>query len=343
MKFVDEAKIEVFAGKGGNGVASFRREKFIPKGGPDGGDGGRGGSIYAVADRNLNTLIDYRYTRKFQAKNGENGRGSDCYGRGAPDIELRVPVGTVITDLDTGETIADLDKNGEKALLAKGQERTLKLELRVLADVGLLGLPNAGKSTLISAVSNAKPRIADYPFTTLHPHLGVVRAGPESSFVIADIPGLIEGASEGAGLGHQFLRHLSRTSLLLHVIDVAPLDTEEDPIAAARAIVEELRKFDPALADKPRWVVLNKMDLVPEEERANVVDKYREAFGTDVPMFAISAVTREGTEALVKAIAEDIHEQRRQLIKESEPDVRFDEDEEVFPPEGGEPEEGEQK
>lgn len=372
MKFVDEAKIEVFAGKGGNGVASFRREKFIPKGGPDGGDGGRGGSIYAVADRNLNTLIDYRYTRKFQAKNGENGRGSDCYGRGAPDIELRVPVGTVITDLDTGETIADLDKNGEKALLAKGgkgglgnlhfktstnraprqctpgepgQERTLKLELRVLADVGLLGLPNAGKSTLISAVSNAKPRIADYPFTTLHPHLGVVRAGPESSFVIADIPGLIEGASEGAGLGHQFLRHLSRTSLLLHVIDVAPLDTEEDPIAAARAIVEELRKFDPALADKPRWVVLNKMDLVPEEERANVVDKYREAFGTDVPMFAISAisaVTREGTEALVKAIAEDIHEQRRQLIKESEPDVRFDEDEEVFPPEGGEPEEGEQ-
>lgn len=370
MKFVDEAKIEVFAGKGGNGVASFRREKFIPKGGPDGGDGGRGGSIYAVADRNLNTLIDYRYTRKFQAKNGENGRGSDCYGRGAPDIELRVPVGTVITDLDTGETIADLDKNGEKALLAKGgkgglgnlhfktstnraprqctpgepgQERTLKLELRVLADVGLLGLPNAGKSTLISAVSNAKPRIADYPFTTLHPHLGVVRAGPESSFVIADIPGLIEGASEGAGLGHQFLRHLSRTSLLLHVIDVAPLDTEEDPIAAARAIVEELRKFDPALADKPRWVVLNKMDLVPEEERANVVDKYREAFGTDVPMFAISAVTREGTEALVKAIAEGIHEQRRQLIKESEPDVRFDEDEEVFPPEGGEPEEGEQK
>ena len=346
MKFVDEAKIEVFAGKGGNGVASFRREKFIPKGGPDGGDGGRGGSIYAVADRNLNTLIDYRYTRKFQAKNGENGRGSDCYGRGAPDIELRVPVGTVITDLDTGETIADLDKNGEKALLAKGGKGGLgNLHFKTSTNraPGLLGLPNAGKSTLISAVSNAKPRIADYPFTTLHPHLGVVRAGPESSFVIADIPGLIEGASEGAGLGHQFLRHLSRTSLLLHVIDVAPLDTEEDPIAAARAIVEELRKFDPALADKPRWVVLNKMDLVPEDERANVVNKYREAFGTDVPMFAISAVTREGTEALVKAIAEDIHEQRRQLIKESEPDVRFDEDEEVFPPEGGEPEEGEQK
>lgn len=360
MKFVDEAKIEVMAGKGGNGVASFRREKFIPKGGPDGGDGGRGGSIYAIADRNLNTLIDYRYTRKFQAKNGENGRGSDCYGRGAPDIELRVPVGTVITDINTGETIADLDKNGEKALLARGgkgglgnlhfksstnraprqctpgepgEERALKLELRVLADVGLLGLPNAGKSTLISAVSNAKPRIADYPFTTLHPHLGVVRAGPESSFVIADIPGLIEGASEGAGLGHLFLRHLSRTSLLLHVIDVAPMHAEEDPIAAAKAIVEELRKFDPALADKPRWVVLNKMDLVPEEERAEVIEKYRKEFGADTPLFAISAATREGTDKLVNAIAADIHEQRRQLLAESEPDVRFDDQEEVFPPE----------
>ena len=205
------------------------------------------------------------------------------------------------------------------------------------------GIPNVGKSTFLSRVTNAQPKIANYHFTTLNPNLGVVDLDGGKGFVIADIPGLIEGASEGAGLGHQFLRHLSRTSLLLHVIDVAPLDTEEDPIAAARAIVEELRKFDPALADKPRWVVLNKMDLVPEEERANVVDKYREAFGTDVPMFAISAVTREGTEALVKAIAEDIHEQRRQLIKESEPDVRFDEDEEVFPPEGGEPEEGEQK
>ena len=328
MKFVDEAKIEVFAGKGGNGVASFRREKFIPKGGPDGGDGGRGGSIYAVADRNLNTLIDYRYTRKFQAKNGEKALLAKGGKGGLGNLHFKTSTNRAPRQCTPGEP---------------GQERTLKLELRVLADVGLLGLPNAGKSTLISAVSNAKPRIADYPFTTLHPHLGVVRAGPESSFVIADIPGLIEGASEGAGLGHQFLRHLSRTSLLLHVIDVAPLDTEEDPIAAARAIVEELRKFDPALAEKPRWVVLNKMDLVPEEDRAAVVDKYREAFGTDVPMFAISAVTREGTEALVKAIAEDIHEQRRQLIKESEPDVRFDEDEEVFPPEGGEPEESEQK
>ena len=346
MKFVDEARIEVKAGKGGNGVASFRREKFIPKGGPDGGDGGRGGSIYAVADRNINTLIDYRYTRKFLAKNGENGRGSDCYGKGAPDIELKVPVGTVITDKNTGEVIADLDRNGQRALLAKGgkgglgnlhfksstnraprqctpgepgEERELNLELRVLADVGLLGLPNAGKSTLISAVSNAKPKIADYPFTTLHPHLGVVRVGPETSFVIADIPGLIEGASEGAGLGHLFLRHLSRTSLLLHVIDVAPVDETTDPIAAARAIVKELYNFDPALADKPRWLVLNKMDLVPEDEREEVIAKYRREFGDETPIFPISAATREGCDTLVKAISEDLQQQRQMLIEDSEP------------------------
>lgn len=356
MKFVDEARIEVKAGKGGNGVASFRREKFIPKGGPDGGDGGRGGSIYAVADRNINTLIDYRYTRKFLAKNGENGRGSDCYGKGAPDIELKVPVGTVITDKNTGEVIADLDRNGQRALLAKGgkgglgnlhfksstnraprqctpgepgEERELNLELRVLADVGLLGLPNTGKSTLISAVSNAKPKIADYPFTTLHPHLGVVRVGPETSFVIADIPGLIEGASEGAGLGHLFLRHLSRTSLLLHVIDVAPVDETTDPIAAARAIVKELYNFDPALADKPRWLVLNKMDLVPEDEREEVIAKYRREFGDETPIFPISAATREGCDTLVKAISEDLQQQRQMLIEDSEPVIDdFDEDEE---------------
>ena len=356
MKFVDEARIEVKAGKGGNGVASFRREKFIPKGGPDGGDGGRGGSIYAVADRNINTLIDYRYTRKFLAKNGENGRGSDCYGKGAPDIELKVPVGTVITDKNTGEVIADLDRNGQRALLAKGgkgglgnlhfksstnraprqctpgepgEERELNLELRVLADVGLLGLPNAGKSTLISAVSNAKPKIADYPFTTLHPPLGVVRVGPESSFVIADIPGLIEGASEGAGLGHLFLRHLSRTSLLLHVIDVAPIDETTDPIAAARAIVKELYNFDPALAEKPRWLVLNKMDLVPEDERDDVIAKYRREFGDETPIFPISAATREGCDALVKAISENLQQQRLMLIEDSEPVIDdYDEDEE---------------
>ena len=304
----------------------------------------------------INTLIDYRYTRKFLAKNGENGRGSDCYGKGAPDIELKVPVGTVITDKNTGEVIADLDRNGQRALLAKGgkgglgnlhfksstnraprqctpgepgEERELNLELRVLADVGLLGLPNAGKSTLISAVSNAKPKIADYPFTTLHPHLGVVRVGPETSFVIADIPGLIEGASEGAGLGHLFLRHLSRTSLLLHVIDVAPVDETTDPIAAARAIVKELYNFDPALADKPRWLVLNKMDLVPEDEREEVIAKYRREFGDETPIFPISAATREGCDTLVKAISEDLQQQRQMLIEDSEPVIDdFDEDEE---------------
>ena len=290
------------------------------------------------------------------AKNGENGRGSDCYGKGAPDIELKVPVGTVITDKNTGEVIADLDRNGQRALLAKGgkgglgnlhfksstnraprqctpgepgEERELNLELRVLADVGLLGLPNAGKSTLISAVSNAKPKIADYPFTTLHPHLGVVRVGPETSFVIADIPGLIEGASEGAGLGHLFLRHLSRTSLLLHVIDVAPVDETTDPIAAARAIVKELYNFDPALADKPRWLVLNKMDLVPEDEREEVIAKYRREFGDETPIFPISAATREGCDTLVKAISEDLQQQRQMLIEDSEPVIDdFDEDEE---------------
>ena len=290
------------------------------------------------------------------AKNGENGRGSDCYGKGAPDIELKVPVGTVITDKNTGEVIADLDRNGQRALLAKGgkgglgnlhfksstnraprqctpgepgEERELNLELRVLADVGLLGLPNAGKSTLISAVSNAKPKIADYPFTTLHPHLGVVRVGPESSFVIADIPGLIEGASEGAGLGHLFLRHLSRTSLLLHVIDVAPIDETTDPIAAARAIVKELYNFDPALAEKPRWLVLNKMDLVPEDERDDVIAKYRREFGDETPIFPISAATREGCDALVKAISENLQQQRLMLIEDSEPVIDdYDEDEE---------------
>ena len=352
MKFVDEAKIEVIAGNGGNGVASFRREKFIPKGGPDGGDGGRGGSIFAVADRNLNTLIDYRYVRKFQAKNGENGRGSDCYGRGASDVEIKVPVGTIITDINTGELIADLDANGARALLAQGgkgglgnlhfktstnraprqctpgepgQQRELKLELRVLADVGLLGLPNACKSTFISAVSNARPKIADYPFTTLHPQLGVVRVGPEQSFVVADIPGLIEGASEGAGLGHQFLRHLSRTSLLLHVLDIMPLDPEIDPIQQAKAITVELEKFDPKLALKPRWIVLNKIDLVPEEEREALFEKYRSEFGANAVIMAISAATKEGCDALVHAIAEYIQQERQKQILEASPDIRFDE------------------
>src|ERR671933_1776473 len=262
MKFVDEAVIEVHAGKGGDGVASFRREKFVPRGGPDGGDGGRGGSIYATADRNINTLIDYRYARIHRARNGEKGQGSDCYGRSAPDIELRVPVGTVITDFDTGELVADLAEHESRALLARGgqgglgnlhfkssvnraprqftrgeagESRRLTLELRLLADVGLLGAPNAGKSTFIRAVSSARPKVADYPFTTLNPSLGVVRVG-DASFVVADIPGLIEGASEGAGLGHQFLRHLGRTRLLLHIVDIAPIDPAADPVSDARSI-----------------------------------------------------------------------------------------------------------
>ena len=339
MKFVDEARIEVQGGKGGNGAASFRREKFIPKGGPDGGDGGRGGSVWAVADRNINTLVDYQYTRKYFAPNGENGRGADCYGAGGKDIVLRMPVGTVIRDTDTGEVVADLNAHGVKALLAQGgkgglgnlhfkssvnrapkqftpgepgQYRSLELELKVLADVGLLGHPNAGKTTFITAVSNARPKIADYPFTTLHPHLGVVRVGPEQSFVVADVPGLIEGAAEGAGLGHLFLRHLSRTKVLLHVIDAAPLDEEADPVAQAKALAEELEKYDPELAAKPRWIVLNKMDLVPEEERAALVEHWRSAFAKEgEPVFAISAAAREGVDALVKALAQKIDEDRR--------------------------------
>ena len=354
MKFVDEARIEVQGGKGGNGAASFRREKFIPKGGPDGGDGGRGGSVYAVADRNINTLMDYRYTRKFFAPNGENGRGADCFGAGGSDIELRMPVGTLIVDETTGETVADLTHHGDRQLLAAGgkgglgnlhfktsvnraprqftpgepgQYRALKLELKVLADVGLLGMPNAGKSTFITAVSNARPKIADYPFTTLHPHLGVVRVGPEQSFVVADIPGLIEGASEGAGLGHLFLRHLARTSLLLHIIDCAPLDDAVDPIAQARALVEELGKYDEQLESKPRWIVLNKIDLVPENERAALLARYREAFGSERPIFLMSAAAREGTAELVKAIAQALGEMRaaERAAQEAGEDVRFDE------------------
>src|SRR5437773_2967964 len=301
VKFIDEASIEVIAGNGGNGVVSFRREKYVPRGGPDGGDGGRGGSIYAIADRNINTLIDYRYARIHRAKSGENGRGADQYGRGADDIVLRMPVGTVIIDADTKDLIADLSADGMRALVArggkgglgnlhfkssvnraprqhtpgeKGEQRRLRLELRVLADVGLLGMPNAGKSTLIRAISAARPKVADYPFTTLAPQLGVVRTDTERSFVIADIPGLIEGAAEGAGLGHQFLRHLQRTRLLLHLVDLAPFDPDADPVRDARAIVRELDKYDPALSAKPRWLVLNKLDLIPKTERKKRIDAF---------------------------------------------------------------------
>lgn len=357
MKFVDEARIEVAGGKGGNGVASFRREKFIPMGGPDGGDGGRGGNVYAEADCNINTLIDYRYARKHFAKNGENGRGADCYGAGGNDIVLKMPVGTLVTDTDTGELVADLTTHGERYLIARGgkgglgnlhfksstnraprqctpgepgEHRNLSLELKVLADVGLLGMPNAGKSTFISAVSNARPKVADYPFTTLHPQLGVVRVGPEQSFVVADIPGLIEGASEGAGLGHLFLRHLSRTKLLLHIIDLAPFDPEVDPVAEAKALAEELRKYDEDLYEKPRWIVLNKADLLDDETLEERIVELEQGLGLGAEdrLFVISAATREGCEDLIKAIAETIDQQRRdeaQFVN----DVRLDDIDEV--------------
>jgi len=331
VKFVDEASIEVIAGNGGNGVASFRREKYVPRGGPDGGDGGRGGSIYAIADRNINTLIDYRYARIHRAKSGENGRGADQYGRGADDVVLRMPVGTVIADADTGEFVADLASDGERALIARGgkgglgnihfksstnraprqatpgeagEQRRLKLELKVLADVGLLGMPNAGKSTLIRAISAARPRVADYPFTTLAPHLGVVRADTSRSFVVADIPGLIEGAAEGAGLGHRFLRHLQRTRLLLHVVDLAPLDGEADPVADARAIVKELKRYDEALHDKPRWLVLNKLDLIAPDERDARVVAFVKAYRWKGPVFAVAAISGDNCRPLVFAVAE---------------------------------------
>jgi GTPase len=350
VKFIDEATIDIAAGNGGDGCASFRREKFIPKGGPDGGDGGRGGSVWVAADRNINTLIDFRYARRYQAENGEKGRGADCYGAGGADIDLRVPVGTVITDADTGEKLVDLVAHGQRALLAQGgrggignlhfksstnrtprqftkgepgQRRKLTLELRVLADVGLLGLPNAGKSTLIRALSNARPKVADYPFTTLHPHLGVVRVGPEQSFVIADIPGLIEGAAEGAGLGHQFLRHLSRTDLLLHLVDCVPPEGN-DPVRGARVIAAELRKYDQELYRKPRWFVLNKVDLVPADERDALLHEFRCRLRTKAPVFAVSAATGDGCRELVSAIARFLATQRAKNAKErGDVDARF--------------------
>ncbi len=337
MKFFDEARIEVIAGNGGDGSASFRREKFVPRGGPDGGDGGRGGSILAVADVNLNTLIDYRYQRIFRAKHGDHGHGRDRYGRGAEDIVLRVPVGTVIRDADTGETLADLAKDGDEALLAKGgkgglgnlhfkssvnraprqftpgeegERRNLEMELRVLADVGLAGMPNAGKSSLVRAVSAARPRVADYPFTTLNPSLGVVRVDMNRSFVIADIPGLIEGAAEGAGLGHQFLRHLQRTKLILHVVDLAPFDEGVDTVKEAKAIALELKKYDPGLFKKPRWLVLNKADLLAPDERDRRVKAFVKKFAWKGPVHVVSALNGEGTRELCFAIMEFLESAR---------------------------------
>ena len=338
MKFIDEARIEVIAGDGGNGVASFNREKFRPFGGPDGGDGGKGGSVWAVADRNINTLVDFRFSKRHEARRGENGRGSDCYGKGADDIMLRMPVGTIISDRNSGEILADLTEHGQVELLAKGGEggwgnihfktstnraprqktegkagerRELQLELKVLADVGLLGMPNAGKSTFITAVSNARPKIADYPFTTLAPNLGVVRVGSERSFVVADIPGLIEGAAEGAGLGHQFLRHLQRTGLLLHIVDMAPFEDGTDPVKDAKALIKELEKYDEELLNKPRWLVLNKLDIVPEEERKKRVASFIRRMKWKGPVFQISALNRDGCEELIVEIFNHI-EQRKQ-------------------------------
>jgi len=331
MKFVDEATIDVIAGSGGNGVASFRREKFIPKGGPDGGDGGRGGSIYAVADRNINTLIDFRYARIHRAKRGENGRGSDQYGAAGADITLRMPVGTMIYDAQSGTLLFDLDTHGQQVVLAAGGEgglgnirfksstnraprqctpgkpgdaRKLRLELKVLADVGLLGHPNAGKSTLIAKASNARPKIADYPFTTLHPNLGMVRTSPAHSFVMADIPGLIEGAAEGAGLGHQFLRHLSRTRVLLHLLDISSVDPEvdvvEQAVTQARAIARELERYSADLAAKPRWLILNKLDAVDDAD--DVRTRICAALQWTGPVFGISALTGAGVSDLLFAV-----------------------------------------
>ncbi|MGA0265682.1 MAG: GTPase ObgE [Lysobacterales bacterium] len=335
MKFVDEATIHVKAGKGGDGSASFRREKYIQFGGPDGGDGGRGGSVFLIGDSGLNTLVDFRHLRLHRAQNGEPGRGRQRTGKSGADITIRVPLGTEVSDQDTGEKLGDVTDHEQRLCVAQGgrgglgnlhfksstnraprqttpghagEERDLRLELKVLADVGLLGFPNAGKSTFISAVSSARPKVADYPFTTLYPNLGVVSIDIERSFVIADIPGLIEGAAEGAGLGVQFLKHLQRTRLLLHLVDLAPLDEHEHPARSVRLLEEEMRRFDPGLMDKPRWLAFNKSDLLePEvaEERArqSVLE-----LGWDKPWFVISAVGQKGTRELVQNIMTQLEE-----------------------------------
>jgi GTP-binding protein len=329
MKFVDEATVKVQAGNGGRGCVSFRREKFVPFGGPDGGDGGLGGSVWLRAKEGINTLADFRIQRTYKARNGEGGSGNDCTGRGGEDLYIDVPVGTTVTDQETGEELGDLRAAGQTLKVAEGgkggfgnakfksstnraprqfgpglpgEKRTLGFELKVIADVGLLGLPNAGKSTLIRAVSAARPRVADYPFTTLYPNLGVVDVGQHRSFVMADIPGLIEGAAEGAGLGHRFLKHLQRTRVLLHLIDIAPLDPAADPVADARAIVAELKKYSAELGTKPRWLVLNKKDLLPEDEaRARAVQIARKLRASG-PVFLISGATGDGTRPLVEAV-----------------------------------------
>lgn len=338
MKFVDEAHIKVQAGDGGNGCISFRREKFIPFGGPDGGDGGFGGSVWLVADEGLNTLVDFRHQRSFKAQRGQNGMGSQMYGKGGEDTTIRVPVGTMITNVETDEVIGDLTAHGQRMLVAQGGKgglgnihfktsvnraprkaspgtpgdaRELKMELRLLADVGLLGFPNAGKSTFIRAVSAATPRVADYPFTTLVPNLGVVSLGTDQSFVIADIPGLIEGAAEGAGLGIQFLRHVARTSLLLHLVDIAPIDGS-NVADQVRAIELELEKFNPELLERPRWLVLNKADMLEEGERDEVAAKIIADLNWTQPWFLVSAIARENTMAVCQQVQRFFESQREE-------------------------------
>ena len=349
MKFVDEAEIRVEAGDGGNGVIGFRREKYIPKGGPDGGDGGDGGSVYLVADENLNTLIDYRFERFHRAERGQNGQGGNCTGKGGADLDVLVPVGTRATDNDTGEVLGDLLQHGQRLKVAQGgyhglgnarfksstnraprqktngtpgEIRNLKLELMLLADVGLLGLPNAGKSTFIRSVSAAKPKVADYPFTTLVPNLGVVRQDSQRSFVIADIPGLIEGAADGAGLGIRFLKHLERCRILLHMIDLLPAD-QSDPVDNAKAIIAELEKYSPKLASKPRWLIFNKIDLLLEEEVEEIKERIIKELNWDGPSFQISAFQRQNTDELCRQIMDFIETLPTDIDTDAEEEREF--------------------
>lgn len=354
MKFVDEATIQVIAGKGGDGSASFRREKYIQYGGPDGGDGGRGGSVYLLGDSGLNTLVDFRHLRLHKAKNGEPGRGRQMTGKSADDIYIKVPLGTIVHNAETGELIGDVTAHKQKLLVAQGgqgglgnvhfktstnrapkktipgsvgEQRELHLELKVLADVGLLGFPNAGKSTLISAVSAARPKVADYPFTTLHPNLGVVRIDTEQSFVIADIPGVIEGAAEGAGLGIQFLKHLQRTRLLLHLVDLAPMDESIQSLDQIKQLEGELTRFSEELADKPRWLVFTKADLLPEEEATTKAQEVVDAMQWNQPWQVISSISKQGTQALVQKIMlylEEMDELEAQKAREKEAGHRGD-------------------
>lgn len=344
MKFVDEAKIRVTAGKGGNGCMSFRREKYIERGGPDGGDGGDGGSVYLVGDDSLNTLIDFRFQPQYRAEHGAQGSSRQCTGAKGEHLTLAVPVGTMIIDEETDEVLGDITKEGEQILVARGgfhglgntrfktstnraprqtskgqmgEARLLRLELKVLADVGLLGLPNAGKSTFIRAVSSAKPKVADYPFTTLIPNLGVVKVEAHRSFAVADIPGLIEGASDGAGLGIQFLKHLTRTHILLHLVDVNPID-QSDPIESFQVIEQELYQFSPTLYERERWLVLSKIDLLSEEELASLLDRVKDELKWDGPVYALSSVSKKGTEPVCHSIMEYLEERAVQMAEDSE-------------------------